>query len=95
MDRKGTISVFTITENTTLDLAALNGGLGVYHLTIRNRGNTTVMLNGVDDLKPDQVFTIEVPFAVINSRFTVDFLQTNEPNPQQRLVVWYGSLQCQ
>lgn len=91
---QGTISAIAITENTILNLKELNGR-GVYHLTIRNRGNLTAMLNGIDDVKPDEVFVVEVPFAVVNTSFRIDFVQTEQETPNPRLVLWYGTLACQ
>ena len=91
---EGTISAIAITENTILNLKELNGR-GVYHLTIRNCCNLTAMLNGIDDVKPDEVFVVEVPFAVVNTSFRIDFLQTEQETPNPRLVIWYGTLACQ
>ncbi|QHI35750.1 hypothetical protein IMCC3317_10980 [Kordia antarctica] len=91
---EGTISAIAITESTILNLKELNGR-GVYHLTIRNRGNVTAMLNGIDDVKPDEVFVVEVPFAVVNTSFRIDFVQTEQETPNPRLVLWYGTLACQ
>lgn len=91
---EGTISAIAITENTILNLKELNGR-GLYHLTIRNRGNITAMLNGIDDVKPDEVFVVEVPFAVVNTSFRIDFVQTEQETPNPRLVLWYGTLACQ
>ena len=91
----GTISAIAVTEDTILNLKELNQR-GVYHLTIRNRGNVTVMINGIDDIKPDEVFVVEVPFAVTNQSFRIDFLEAEEDqqaNP--RLVIWYGTLACE
>lgn len=91
---EGTISAIAITESIDLNLKELNKR-GVYHLTIRNRGNVTAMINGVDDIKPDETFYAEVPFAVVNQSFRIDFLQDSEDVPNPRLVLWYGTLSCQ
>ncbi len=90
---EGTITAIAITESTSLNLKELNMR-GVYHLTIRNRGNVTAMLNGIDDIKPDEVFVVEVPFAVVNTSFRIDFVQNDEAAPNPRLVLWYGTLAC-
>ncbi|PTX55293.1 hypothetical protein C8N46_1205 [Kordia periserrulae] len=92
-DRTGTISAKLITADTILDLKQLNQR-GVHHLTLRNRGNQTVMINGIDDVKPDEIFVVEVPFAVVNSSFRIDFVATEEAVPNPRLVIWYGTLHC-
>ncbi|MBC8753971.1 hypothetical protein H2O64_04765 [Kordia sp. YSTF-M3] len=90
---EGTISAIAITESVNLNLKELNMR-GVYHLTIRNRGNVTAMINGIDDIKPDEVFVVEVPFAVVNTSFRIDFVQSNEVEPNPRLVLWYGTRAC-
>jgi len=90
---EGTISAIAITASVNLNLKELNMR-GVYHLTIRNRGNVTAMINGIDDIKPDEVFVVEVPFAVINESFRLDFIETDEAEPNPRLVLWYGTLAC-
>lgn len=92
-DRTGTISAIAITADTILNLQELNRR-GVHHLTIRNRGNMTVMINGIDDIKPDETFVVEVPFAVTNRSFRIDFVPTDEELPNPRLVIWYGTLAC-
>lgn len=93
IDRTGTISVLAITADTILDLQSLNQR-GVHHLTIRNRGNQTAMINGIDDIKPDETFVVEVPFAVTNKSFRIDFAADQEESPNPRLVIWYGTLHC-
>lgn len=93
IDRTGTISAIAITADTILNLQELNGR-GVYELTIRNRGNMTAMINGIDDIKPDETFVVEVPFAVTNKSFRIDFVPTDEAELNPRLVIWYGTLAC-
>ncbi len=90
----GTVSARLVTDDTVLNLRELNKR-GVYHLTIRNRGNITAMINGIDDIKPDETFVIEVPFAVTNQSFRIDFLTDQEEAPNPRLVLWYGTIACQ
>ncbi|AXG68214.1 hypothetical protein KORDIASMS9_00406 [Kordia sp. SMS9] len=94
IDRTGTISVIAITSDTILNLKQLNGR-GVYRLTIRNRGNQTAMINGIDDIKPEETFVAEVPFAATNSSFRIDFVPNEEEQVNPRLVIWYGTLHCQ
>ena len=93
MDRTGTITPLAITDDTIIDLQQLNGR-GVFHLTIRNRGNLTAMINGIDDIKPDETFVVEVPFAVTNKSFRLDFVPNNDITPNPKLVIWYGTLHC-
>jgi hypothetical protein len=93
-DRTGTISAILIINDTIIDLNQLNGR-GVHHLTIRNRGNLTAMINGIDDIKPEETFVIEVPFAVTNKSFRIDFVPNSEVEANPRLVIWYGTLHCQ
>jgi len=92
-DRTGTISVIAITNDCIVDFKELNQR-GVHHLTIRNRGNQTAMLNGIDDIKPDETFVAEVPFALTNSSFHIDFVPNDQEIPNPRLVIWYGTLHC-
>ncbi|MEM6697194.1 MAG: hypothetical protein AAF599_02270 [Bacteroidota bacterium] len=93
VDRTGTISAIAITEDTIIDFKQLHQR-GVHHLTIRNRGNQTAMLNGIDDIKPEETFVAEVPFAITNSSFRIDFVQSEESQQNPRLVIWYATLHC-
>lgn len=91
---KGKVTPMLVTNAINLDLSKLNNGQGVYHFTIRNTGNTSVLLMGVDILDPGETFFMETPFAIVNQHFSIDFMETKEEAPNKRLVIWYATLNC-
>lgn len=87
MQQTGKIVPMLIQQNEKLDFEQLGGA---HHITITNRGNTTIRIMGIDDIAPDEVFSVDVDFAIVNKDFGIEFLTIGIGNPINRAMLWYG-----
>lgn len=87
---KGILYSTRITQNTTYDFFSETQGKGVYHLSLKNIGNTPLLIDDAaqEILQPNDVFIIESPIGLL-SRVELRFLDTAIVKAQNLCVVRY------
>ncbi len=90
------LSVLKVKRNVKLDFKNLGEGKGIHHPTIRNDGNTSVMLQNVDVLEPGKTFKAELPGAITDESFDVKFIRDDSlEEPKNEIIIWYGVKNCE
>jgi len=83
-EKKGIMRGVKFQEKIAFNLDKISDGRGVYHFTLRNTGNTDII---VDDhtqevIKPGEVWLIESDVAIMNDNMKFKFGPYNSVDPQ-------------
>ncbi len=72
---EGRLKSLVIINDTTLDFEKMSGGLGIRHLSIKNAGTSTLIIDDAtqEEVLPDEPFYIESPIALVNTDFRLKF----------------------
>lgn len=85
----GKIKRKRITQNEVINFEELSYGLGVYHLTLKNVGETRVLIDdGAGEyIEPGETFVAESDIGVVNDDFSLHFV--SEQGKKNALIVSY------
>lgn len=78
MARKGLLAGFVITQDTTLDFMKMTDNRGVLHLSLKNQGTASLIIDDFsqEEIKPDEMFVVESPVSICNTSFRLKFRET-------------------
>ena len=84
---EGILVPMQIVENRTINFKQLGGA---YHITLTNQGSTPIRIMNTQVIQPDEVFSVDVDFSIVNNNFRVEFLTNGIANPVNYGMLWYG-----
>ncbi len=72
---KGKLISTTVSKDSSLDFILMSGGLGIRHLSIKNAGTSTLVIDDVtkEEILPGEAFYVESRIALVNTEFKLRF----------------------
>ena len=80
------------TSNQNFDFASMTGNQGAHGVSIRNTGNTVLLIDSKkvgDRVLPGETWVNRVAIAEMRRDFHVSFDKTGVTSPQNEAVLWY------